>query len=70
MPAGALYLFFYYGQLAITTEDGMANWPKGPRDMIGIISVRERRLGIPPARKKRLLYIAWHIIHTMHEKAA
>lgn len=55
LGSGPRYLLYYYGQLAITNETGLASWPEGPKTVIATIKAQECLSGLSPARKDYLL---------------
>ena len=52
---GPRYLLYYYGQLAITNDDGLNRWPEGPKVVVAVIKAQECAGGLSPARKEYLL---------------
>jgi hypothetical protein len=55
LGSGSRYLFYYYGQLAITNERGLASWPEGPKVIIAVVKPQECAGGLSPAGKAYLL---------------
>jgi hypothetical protein len=55
LGSGPRYLLYYYGQLAITNETGLAGWPEGPKTVIATIKAEECLSGLSPATKGYLL---------------
>jgi hypothetical protein len=55
LGSGLRYLLYYYGQLAITNEPGLAGWPEGPKTVIATIKAEECLSGLSPAGKGYLL---------------
>jgi hypothetical protein len=55
LGSGPRYLLYYYGQLAITNDDGLMHWPEGPRVIIAVVKAQECVCGLSPARKVYLL---------------
>lgn len=49
------YLLCYYGQLAITNDDGLMHWPEGPKVIVTVIEAQECVCGLSPAKKVYLL---------------
>ena len=55
LGSGPRYLFYYYGQLAITNDAGLNRWPQGPKVIVAVIKAQECACGLSPARKAYLL---------------
>jgi len=55
LGAGLRYLFYYYGQLAITNDAGLMRWPKGPKAIVAVIKAHECASGLSPVRKEYLV---------------
>jgi len=55
LGVGPQYLLYYYGQLAITNDAGLMNWPKGPKAIVAVVTARECAGGLSPLRRACLL---------------
>lgn len=55
LGTGPRYLLYYYGQLAITNDIGLMNWPEGPKSIVSTIKPQECVDGLGPDRKEYLL---------------
>ena len=55
LGSGPRYLFYYYGQLAITNDAGLNRWPQGPKVIVAVIKAQECTSGLSPARETYLL---------------
>lgn len=63
MGHGYLYLLLYYGQLAITNQTGMMNWPEGPKVVVAMITRNECFCGLSKPRKAFIL----EKLHSLNE---
>lgn len=55
LGSGPRYLFYYYGQLAITSEVGLKYWPEGPKVIVSTIKPQECAGRLSLDRKEYLL---------------
>lgn len=55
LGSGPRYLLYYYGQLAITNDAGLMHWPKGPKEIVAVVTAQECAGGLSPAREEFLL---------------
>jgi len=55
LGSGPRYLLYYYGQLAITNNEGLMHWPEGPKVIVAVVKAQECACGLRPVRKEFLL---------------